>query len=289
MDTNWLLDFIAVVECKSISKAARLRHASSSTISRRIKALEDEVGVDLFDRTSVEFATTDAGYEFYRAALEFAPKLAAARSRIKSRYKKKPCEVSISMLPYMATSIFPKLLQHLEANSPHDYIIKANTELLIDIPENLRNYDTSFVLLIDDASCSILDSSNRLDVLELGDEVLNLYMNPFAQAENARYVGYSCRNVEKMIFDSLHLKDRLPHSFLQVDSAQAAMSIVASTNHCAYLPDSLAATGRMEVIRHPLSVPIPLKVFLVKRPDDNQVCTLLFWKCMQSFKLGGSS
>ena len=49
MEFIWLEDFLALVDSGNFSRAAELRHVTQPAFSRRIRALEDWVGVDLFE------------------------------------------------------------------------------------------------------------------------------------------------------------------------------------------------------------------------------------------------
>lgn len=58
--------FITVVECKSFTEAAEKCFISQSAISQQIKALESEIGVELFIREKRQFSLSEAGEYFYR-------------------------------------------------------------------------------------------------------------------------------------------------------------------------------------------------------------------------------
>jgi len=60
--------YIAVVEAGSFSEAAEVCHISQSAISQQIKALEDELQVELLERRGRRFAVTPAGQWFYQRA-----------------------------------------------------------------------------------------------------------------------------------------------------------------------------------------------------------------------------
>jgi DNA-binding transcriptional LysR family regulator len=50
MEFIWLEDFLALVDSGSFSRTAELRHVTQPAFSRRIRALERWVGVNLFER-----------------------------------------------------------------------------------------------------------------------------------------------------------------------------------------------------------------------------------------------
>ena len=61
MEMDSLRCFLEVARCKSFSRAAEALYTSSSTVSRRIAALEKEIGKSLFRRSSLEITLTEAG------------------------------------------------------------------------------------------------------------------------------------------------------------------------------------------------------------------------------------
>ncbi|TDQ66260.1 DNA-binding transcriptional LysR family regulator [Maritalea mobilis] len=68
MDLIWLRDFEALTVQKSFSRAAEVRNVSQPAFSRRIRALEDEVGVKLIDRQTLPLSLTPAGQVFLSQA-----------------------------------------------------------------------------------------------------------------------------------------------------------------------------------------------------------------------------
>lgn len=65
MDLNHLPIFQAVAECSSFSRAAERLEAKRSSVSRAIAALERELGVQLFNRTTRSVSLTTAGTALY--------------------------------------------------------------------------------------------------------------------------------------------------------------------------------------------------------------------------------
>ena len=69
MDLKNLLYFKTIVEQGQISRAARVLHISQPPLSKRLKGLEDELGVTLIERTGQNWVVTTAGKAMYKKAL----------------------------------------------------------------------------------------------------------------------------------------------------------------------------------------------------------------------------
>src|SRR6476469_10762743 len=61
--------FVAVAEMENVSRAATQKlHVAQPSLSRQIRDLEDEVGVQLLERTAKSVRLTDAGRAFFEEA-----------------------------------------------------------------------------------------------------------------------------------------------------------------------------------------------------------------------------
>lgn len=69
MDIELARTFLAIVETGSFVEAARRVHVTQSTVSMRVKTLEDQLGKPLFQRGKSGAALTPAGRRFHRHAL----------------------------------------------------------------------------------------------------------------------------------------------------------------------------------------------------------------------------
>lgn len=81
MELYQLRSFAAVAELAHLTRAAEKLHISQPAVSAQIKALEDELGVVLFERTPQGMLLTSAG----RKLLPEAEKVVAAAQGLKSR------------------------------------------------------------------------------------------------------------------------------------------------------------------------------------------------------------
>ena len=83
MELEQLRHFIAAAEAGSFSAAARALYISHSTICRSVSALEEELGVRLFERSSRDFRLTEAG----EALLPQAQSLLDSVEKVKENMK----------------------------------------------------------------------------------------------------------------------------------------------------------------------------------------------------------
>ena len=63
MNNDWdqLRYFLALARDKTLTRAGHSLQVSHSTVFRKIKAMEDELGVTLFENTSTGYSLTEAG------------------------------------------------------------------------------------------------------------------------------------------------------------------------------------------------------------------------------------
>ena len=67
-ESKWLEDFLTLAEVRSFSRAAKLRNMTQPAFSRRIQSLEESLGAQLIDRSSVPIALTAVGSVFRTSA-----------------------------------------------------------------------------------------------------------------------------------------------------------------------------------------------------------------------------
>lgn len=76
MNLSWLEDFLALAASGNFSRAAEERHMTQPAFSRRVRALEEWVGTELFDRTSQPATLTPAGEWFRNSAHDLLARVA---------------------------------------------------------------------------------------------------------------------------------------------------------------------------------------------------------------------
>ena len=79
MDQKLLEDFLSLCRHRSFSHAAQERNVTQPAFRRRIRALEEWLGVVLFDRTALPVRLTAQGEQFLPVARDIVDRMAEAR------------------------------------------------------------------------------------------------------------------------------------------------------------------------------------------------------------------
>ena len=115
MDLNDAFYFVQVVEKGGFSAAARFLNIPKSRLSRRVRLLEDDLGVRLLQRTSRIVTTTEIGEEYYRHARDALARFETAETAVRRRTNTVGGTVTVScsvgMAQFGLDQILPKFLQ----------------------------------------------------------------------------------------------------------------------------------------------------------------------------------
>jgi len=101
MDIKQIEYFVTVVETGSFSSAAEELYISQSSLSKKIIALEKELGIKLFDRSKRRIALTDVGMIFHKHAVKLNKDHETMMAEI-GEYKKTTPSLSIAAIPVTA-------------------------------------------------------------------------------------------------------------------------------------------------------------------------------------------
>ncbi|MDE2464102.1 MAG: LysR family transcriptional regulator [Alphaproteobacteria bacterium] len=146
-DLNDLRLLVAVVAHGGFSAAGRAMGVPKSRISRRIRALEDELGVRLLERSTRRFAVTEIGQDVYRharAALAEADTIEAAASRLKAEPQgvvRISCPVGADRLLAVALpgflERFPRLRIQMIVTNRRINLIEEGVDVAVRVRERL--------------------------------------------------------------------------------------------------------------------------------------------------------
>lgn len=117
MKIEWIEDFLALIEAGTFSQAAEARHVTQPAFSRRIRQLEEWLGVELIDRQSPRLALTPHARAYEPSMRDWLARLYAMRSRIRADALHGPRAI-LTTQHTLTVSYLPQLLRHFRERAP---------------------------------------------------------------------------------------------------------------------------------------------------------------------------
>ena len=127
MDVRRLKYFIVTAEERSISRAAERLHITQPPLTRHIQSLEEELGVQLFTRTSWGVELTQAGVALLKHAHNISAHIELATEQIRRVATGQAGRIDIGVFGSAMLSIIPKLLSSFSATHPDVKLVLHNT------------------------------------------------------------------------------------------------------------------------------------------------------------------
>ena len=118
MNLSWLEDFLALAESGNFSRAAELRHMTQPAFSRRVRALEEWLGVALFDRSSHPVTLTDTGQWFRTVAHEILNRVARVPDEARAVADASSATLRFAATHALSLTFLPAWLRRLETRTP---------------------------------------------------------------------------------------------------------------------------------------------------------------------------
>lgn len=201
--TVWAMTFqqlifaVSVAKCASINKAAEQLYTHQSNVSNTLKQLEDELGIEIFQRTKKGVLVTNEGREFLSYAEDiisrkgFVENLYATRHRDRKQYLR----VS-SMRAYFLSTPIIHLQEYLtQPDLPATYIRleKRSFSDVLDDVENGRS-DLGIIFLPQSQRRRVhrITSAKNLDYVELGESTISAVIrehHPAAEAASLKQIS----------------------------------------------------------------------------------------------------
>lgn len=128
-----LVVFRAVAEQLSFRKAAEELYLTQPAVSLQIKALEEDLGVQLFNRTGAHIALTEAGTVLYGYAERVNALLAEAEHDIAALSGDHAGQLALGASTTIAQYVLPRLLGEFRKEHPRvsPTLISGNTEEIV--------------------------------------------------------------------------------------------------------------------------------------------------------------
>ncbi|MGI5498814.1 LysR family transcriptional regulator [Lentzea sp. CA-135723] len=166
MDVRHLRYFLAVVDLGSVNKAAAALHVAQPSLSQAIRALERDLGIDLFRRAGRRLVLTDAGEALIGPARQVVRVLATARASVAEVADLRVGRVEIAAMPSQSVEPLARIIKAVTEKHPGLSIAVRSAFTAEDVVDEVRSGRTELGLL--GASEPVCDS--RVRVTPLGTQ-----------------------------------------------------------------------------------------------------------------------
>jgi len=226
--------FRAVAEQLSFRKAAEDLYLTQPAVSLQIKALEEDLGVQLFDRTGVRIQVTAAGSILHNYAKQVSSLLQQAERDLAGLSGEHAGQLALGASTTIAQYVLPQLLGDFSRQYPrvHCTLISGNTEHVVEAVEKqtvalgliegpARSRDVKSVPFLIDELVLIASTAHEWSERS-AVSCTDLCAAPMLMRER----GSGTRRVIEMALERLGVKRRSLHIVMELDSTEAIKSAV---------------------------------------------------------------
>lgn len=241
MNLLWLEDFLVLAASGNFSRAAELRHMTQPAFSRRVRSLEEWLGVTLFDRSRQPATLTEAGVWFRAVAQEILARVARVPDEARAVADASAATLRFAATHALSLTFLPAWLRGMESRTPIGPI-----QLISDVAENceamLADGRVQFLLChVDRDMAPRLDAAHYIAQRVGGDRLI-----PVCAADDAgraRYTLDATRTAPLLAYTAESGLGRMVRH-LQGSFPGAARLETVFTAHLATVLKSMALEGR---------------------------------------------
>ena len=281
MDLRDLEYFLAVVEAKSVTLAARRVHAAQPTLSHALGRLEAELGERLLERKArAPLRLTDAGEIAATRARQALSAVTALKDDLASLRGKVGGSLRIAAIQSLSATLLPRVLARLSLEYP---AIKPSVRTLA--AESIARAVASGRADVGLLAGAPRSSLRGLQVKVLFEEPLVALVrrsDPLARAKKLRLSRLANQPL-LLVPDGTFLSDIIheaceragfvPRVQLTLASAEALRETVRAGLGLTILPRGYASPSDRDLVAIPLTHPTPQREVLLVERDSKQLAT----------------
>ncbi len=293
MELVWLEDFNALAEQGSFVRAAQARHVTQPAFSRRIRSLEQWIGVALFVRTSQGTHLTEAGQYIQSGAQDAVTRLYRLRSDAQNIANKASNTLQFAATHSLSFTFFPRWVRQLEQGALL-HSVQLHSDTMAACEQLLLQGAAQFLLSHRDPAVHSLLATEQFETLCIGhDRLIPLVgkeLHPTLAFQKFPYLAYTEAsglgrilayhlNQRKNVTMRLPLLARPAHFSSHL--AAVLMSMALENKGMAWLPESLSeqevAEGRLVRALSP-EWDVPVDIQLTRPRQLSSTVAEAFWK-----------
>ena len=185
MNTNQLKYFISVAENRSFSAAADENYITQTAMTQQIKALEDDLGCQLINRSSRPISLTAAGNSFLSDAKLILKRLADAKERANEASTGLNGVLRIGYIKGYERSFLSEFLRTFHRNLPN-VLISCYRDTSDKLAALLQNREYDIIFTWDSTNLKQNEDYAALEIEKAGLMAALYASHPLGQKENLK-------------------------------------------------------------------------------------------------------
>ncbi|MGZ7459791.1 LysR family transcriptional regulator [Pseudomonas sp. Ma2-10] len=292
MELKWLKDFVALAENGSFSKAAETRNVTQPAFSRRIRSLENWLGVPLVDRSQYPTTLTQVGIEFVEEAKRLISEIYGNRDQLRLHNEQRE-SLQFFAQHTLAISFFPAWMQNV-GSLIGDNLVRLHAGNLHDVVEGFFSGTGDFLLCFSSSVSFGQLGRDDIDCIQVGTDRLILVsavnemghpLHPLQSDHPMKLLTYP----DDSFLGQLIKQECLPRvqsdfnfrPIFESALAEGLKALVMKGHGVAWLPASLIQheidNGQLIVLRTPVeSVDLKILLYRLRTPRTSEADN--FWK-----------
>lgn len=266
MDFRQLQYMLKVAEEKSFSKAAQKLYIAQPSLSQYIQKLEQQLGVQLFDRTTIPLRLTYAGELYVETAKRILDLKDQLSQQMEDIANLKKGRLTIGLSPFRSTYIMPKILPLFHEQFPgievillegtsselEDLAMKGTTDISIvtmPLQENLFDYET---ILTEEILVAVPPNHPLKDKVEKKSAIQNPFprINLNELREEPFILLKQDQKLHQVAVALCRQAGFEPKIILESESIEVTHALVSAGMGVTFIPDTLALFR--QTTHHPL-------------------------------------
>ena len=293
MELRDLRYFVAVAEQLHFGRAAERLHMTQPALSRQIRALEEEIEVQLFHRSKRKVQLTLAGQTFLEEARQILRHAERAVSNARRAARGETGQLTLSFTAAALRSVVPKILQVFRDRYPEVRLTMSEqcthdqVEALLD-----RKIDVGFLHPpIDETRLASISLGTDICVVVLPQNHPLARKDPLTLRDLAResFLLHPRREGPYFYDRILHLCQEAgfyPHVVQEVTANQTRVGLVAAGMGVTFIPETLKDLGDTSVVFRHLQGEAPsLPLAIACRGDNVSPIVRHFWEIIEEIRV----
>lgn len=281
LDNFRLIVFRTVAEQRSFRKAAEELYLTQPAVSLQVKALEEDIGVQLFDRTGAQITLTEAGKVLLGYSQQANALFVQAEQEIAALSGDHAGQLALGASTTIAQYVLPRLLGEYCREYPrvHPTLISGNTEQIVEAVEKqkielgfiegpARSREVKSEPFLEDELVLIASTAHEW-AERASITVTDLCSAPLLMRER----GSGTRRVIEMALERQGVKRNSMRIVMELDSTEAIKSAVEAglgvgfVSRCAIAKDLRLGTNFKIVAMEGLQIKREFLITYVKGPE----------------------